>query len=166
MKYIGILSDTHGFVDPAIFDYLKDCDEIWHAGDFGNSVSTALSTFKPLKGVYGNIDGTADRQRFPEDLLFNCEGIRIFITHIGGYPNHYPSRVKRIIETARPDLFISGHSHILKIVRDPVCQLLHINPGAAGRSGFHQVRTMVRLKIDAGKISGVEVIELGKRSVK
>ena len=163
MKQIGILSDTHGFLDTAIFKYFRECDEIWHAGDFGNDVAAALASFKPLKGVHGNIDGSVVRQQFPEDLLFQCEDVRVFMTHIGGYPNHYQPRVKKIIESDRPNLFITGHSHLLKIMRDPVHHLLHINPGAAGRSGLHQVRTLVRLAIEADKISGVEVIELGKR---
>lgn len=165
MKHIGILSDTHGFLDTTIFKYFRECDEIWHAGDFGNDIASALASFKPLKGVHGNIDGSAVRQQFPEDLLFQCEDVRVFMTHIGGYPGQYQPRVNNIIESVKPNLFITGHSHILKIMRDPVYHHLHINPGAAGRSGLHQVRTIVRLKIDADRIYGVEVIELGKRGV-
>ncbi|MGB3074989.1 MAG: metallophosphoesterase family protein [Chitinophagales bacterium] len=165
MKYIGILSDTHGILDPAVFEYFNECDEIWHAGDFGHGVAATLTAFKTLKGVYGNIDGESIRQLFPEELLFSCENIKVFITHIGGYPGHYEERALHIIKSNKPDLFITGHSHILKIVRDPKQNnLLHINPGAAGRSGFHQMRTIVRMKIDGSRMFAVEVIELGKRS--
>ena len=165
MKQIGILSDTHGYLDPAVFEYFKECDELWHGGDFGRGVADALLEFKPLKGVFGNIDGESIRQVFPEDLLFACEEVSIFITHIGGYPGHYEERVKEILKMQKPDLFITGHSHILKIMRDPkLNNLLHINPGAAGKSGFHQMRTMVRMKIDGKRMYDVEVIELGKRS--
>ena len=165
MKYIGILSDTHGFLDAAVYKNFADCDELWHAGDFGKDVAEQLAAFKPLKGVYGNIDGNTIRQQFPETQLFTCEEVKIFITHIGGYPDHYERGVKQILQQQQPDLYICGHSHLLKIIRDPVLNnLLHINPGAAGRSGFHQIRTLVRLKIEGKKIFGVEVIELGKRS--
>lgn len=166
MKYIGILSDTHGYLDPAIFDYFKDCDEIWHAGDFGAGVAEALQKFKPLKGVYGNIDGERIRLSFPENLQFTCEEVKVFITHIGGHPKHYETRIIPLLHSWKPDLFITGHSHILKIIRDPqINNLLHINPGAAGRVGFQIMRTMVRLKIDGKRIYDAEVIELGKKGV-
>ncbi len=165
MKYIGILSDTHGFLDPAIYTYFAGCDELWHAGDFGNNVAEQLNAFKPVKGVFGNIDGSTIRQQFPETQLFTCEAVKVFITHIGGYPGHYERGVKQILQQQQPDLYICGHSHLLKIIRDPALNnLLHINPGAAGRSGFQQIRTLVRLKIEGRKIFDVEVIELGKRS--
>jgi len=164
MTRIGIISDTHGYLDPAVFDFFKDCDEVWHAGDFGSNVAEALQSFKPLKGVYGNIDGDAIRKSFPEEISFRCEGVKIFMIHIGGYPNHYQPGVKEKLLQLKPDLFITGHSHILKITRDPsLNNMLHINPGAAGKAGLHQVRTIARLKIDGKKIFDVEVIELGKR---
>ena len=160
-----LFRSTHGFLDAAVYKHFADCDELWHAGDFGRDVAEPLEAFKPLKGVYGNIDGNTIRQQFPEAQLFTCEEVKIFITHIGGYPDHYERGVKQILQQQQPDLYICGHSHLLKIIRDPVLNnLLHINPGAAGRSGFHQIRTLVRLKIEGKKIFGVEVIELGKRS--
>ena len=167
MKSIGILSDTHGYLDPAVFEYFKECDEVWHAGDFGSGVAEPLEAFKPLKGVYGNIDGEKIRSSFPEILQFKCEEVNVFIIHIGGYPNHYEAGVKQKLQLSKPDIFITGHSHILKIARDSSLNgLLHINPGAAGRVGFHIMRTMVRLKIDGKRIYDVEVIELGKKSGK
>lgn len=165
MKLIGILSDTHGFLDPAIFDQFKLCDEVWHAGDFGAGVMESLKSLKLLRGVHGNIDGQDVRTSFPEKLFFNCEGVNVFMQHIGGYPGHYSKGVKEILMQYGVNLFVSGHSHILKIMRDEkINRLLHINPGAAGKAGFHQQRTCVRLKLDAGKIFDVEVIELGPRS--
>lgn len=164
MKQIGIISDTHGFLDPAVFNYFNACDEVWHAGDFGKGVAEQLMEFKPLRGVYGNIDGDPVRKHFADDLLFRVEQLNVFMTHIGGYPGRYEERVKRMIQTHKPDLFIAGHSHILKIIRDPINNnLLHINPGAAGKSGMHQVRTIVRMKISGSRMYDVEVIELGKR---
>lgn len=167
MKSIGIISDTHGYLDPAVFDYFKECDEVWHAGDFGSGVAESLEAFKPLKAVYGNIDGEKIRGMFPEKLRFKCEEVNVFIIHIGGYPNHYEAGVKQQLQVLKPNLFITGHSHILKIARDSsLNNLLHINPGAAGRVGFHIMRTMVRLKIEGRRIYDVEVIELGKKSGK
>lgn len=164
MTRIGIISDTHGYLDPAVFDLFKDCDEVWHAGDFGSNVAEALKVFKPLKGVYGNIDGDAIRKSFPGELFFSCEEIKVFMIHIGGYPNRYERGIKEKLQNLKPDLFITGHSHILKVARDAsLNNMLHINPGAAGKIGMHQVRTIVRLKIEGKKIFDVEVIELGKR---
>ncbi|HYV93995.1 MAG TPA: metallophosphoesterase family protein [Chitinophagales bacterium] len=164
MKRIGIISDTHGFLDPAVFDFFKECDEVWHAGDFGSNVAESLQSFKPLKGVFGNIDSNTVRKNFPEELFFSCEEVKIVMIHIGGYPNHYQQGVKEKLQQLKPDLFITGHSHILKITRDAsLNNMLHINPGAAGKAGLHQVRTIVRLKIEGKKIFDVEVIELGKR---
>ena len=164
MKYIGLMSDTHGFLDEEMLQPFSDCDEIWHAGDLGeNDVAVRLSAFRPLRAVYGNIDGLAVRQQFPEDLHFVCEGLKVCMTHIGGYPGKYVPRVRRLLVTTRPDLFICGHSHILKIVPDPRLDLLHINPGACGHEGFHLIRTMVRFRIQSGRIEGLEVIELGRR---
>ncbi|MBA3648007.1 MAG: metallophosphoesterase family protein [Chitinophagales bacterium] len=164
MKCIGIISDTHGFLDSAVLENFSLCDEIWHAGDFGKGVSEALEAKKILKGVSGNIDGHDIRWKFAQSLHFFCEEVNVFITHIGGYPGRYEPKVKHQLELIRPDLFISGHSHILKIIRDPkINNLLHINPGAAGKLGFHQMRTIIRLKIDYKRIFDVEIIELGKR---
>lgn len=166
MHRIGLLSDTHGYLNPKIFHYLENCDELWHAGDIGNlATADTLESFKPFRAVYGNIDGGELRVRYPEDLFFTCEGIHIYMTHIGGYPPKYNKRTKSIIQSKKPDLFISGHSHILKIMRDPnVPDLLHINPGAAGKQGFHKTATVVRFTIDGKKISDLQVIELGKRT--
>ena len=164
MTRIGLISDTHSFLDEAVFSHFAHCDEIWHAGDFGDEkVSEELSAFKPFKGVFGNIDGTKVRMLHPQDLIFNCEGVNVFITHIGGYPGSYfPEAYKKII-AHKPDLFICGHSHILKVMPDKKNNLLHMNPGAAGKHGFHKIRTMLRFHIDNGKIGGLEAIELGLR---
>lgn len=165
MKQIGILSDTHGYLDPAVFAYFENCDEIWHAGDFGTGVAEALQSFKPIRGVYGNIDGVGIRKSYPETLIFFCENIKVLMIHIGGYPGHYEATTRNILRMEQPNLCITGHSHILKIQRDPkLNNHLHINPGAAGRVGFHQMRTLVRMKIEGGRMFDVEVIELGKRS--
>lgn len=163
MKKIGLLSDTHSFLDEAVFKYFEACDEIWHAGDFGADVAEPLAAFKPLRGVYGNIDGKDIRQDYPEHLRFMCEEVDVWMTHIGGYPGKYTPQVKPEIYTNPPKLFITGHSHILKVLFDPKIQCLHINPGAAGKSGWHKVRTLVRFDISEEKILNLEVIELGKR---
>ncbi len=164
MTRIGLLSDTHGFLDPAVFKHFSNCDEIWHGGDFGPAaVASELAAFKPLRGVYGNIDGQDIRTRFPETLAFTCEEVNVLIQHIGGYPNRYAPGVKDKIVTNRSQLFISGHSHILKVIYDPKLQCLHMNPGAAGNHGWHKVRTLIRFAIDGKTIKDCEVIELGKR---
>jgi putative phosphoesterase len=163
LKKIGLLSDTHSFLDEAVFKYFDSCDEIWHAGDFGAGVAEPLAAFKPLRGVYGNIDGKEIRQDYPEHLRFMCEQVDVWMTHIGGYPGKYTPQVKPEIYTNPPKLFITGHSHILKVLFDPKIQCLHINPGAAGKSGWHKVRTLVRFDISEEKIINLEVIELGKR---
>jgi uncharacterized protein len=162
---IGLISDTHGFLDRKVFDHFKDCDEVWHAGDIGSSqLIDELENFKPLKAVYGNIDDADIRQRFPEDLWFNCEEFLVLITHIAGTPPHYNPRLKMILKEKKPDILICGHSHILKIMKDPKQNnLLFINPGAAGKHGFHHVKTLVRFNLSAKVISNLEVIELGKR---
>ena len=167
MKKIGLLSDTHGYLDPKIFDHFEDRDELWHAGDIGDPmVADALEKFKPLRAVYGNIDDKTLQRRFPEDQIFCCEDVKVYITHIGGIPPKYNSRVKKtIIETA-PQLFICGHSHILRVKRDPdLNNLLYANPGAAGNQGFHSIKTIVRFQINQDKIENMEVIELGKRGL-
>lgn len=164
MKQIGLLSDTHSHLDPLIFDYFENCDELWHAGDIGNiEVVERLEAFKPFKAVYGNIDGTKIRSEFPLNLRFNCEGLDVFMTHIGGYPGRYNKRVREILNNDPPKLYICGHSHILKVMPDKKLDLLHINPGACGVHGFHREKTIVRFAIDEGKIQNLEVINLGKR---
>ncbi len=164
MKRIGLLSDTHSFLHPGIFDYFEACDEIWHAGDIGDaSVADRLEAFRPLRAVYGNIDDAAMRRRFPEDLRFECEGADVFMTHIGGYPGRYNKRVREILRAAPPGLFICGHSHILKVMPDRELGLLHINPGAAGNEGFHRLRTIVRFTLEDGLPKDLQVVELGER---
>ncbi|HEX8334928.1 MAG TPA: metallophosphoesterase family protein, partial [Segetibacter sp.] len=144
MKRIGLISDTHHYLDDAVFKHFDKCDEIWHAGDFGTDViSQALNNFKPLKGVYGNIDGQDIRSVFPENLRFKCEDVDVMITHIGGYPPRYNPRVLKLLLQQTPQLFISGHSHILKVMFDDKLQCLHMNPGAAGKQGWHKVRTLI-----------------------
>jgi uncharacterized protein len=162
MKKIGLMSDTHSYLDQKIYDYFKDVDEIWHAGDIGSeAVADALEKFKPLRAVYGNIDGQAIRARYPEHLRFDTEGVSVWMTHIGGYPGKYPARIKEDLENY--DLFICGHSHILKIMPDKTYNLLHINPGACGNEGFHKMKTIVRFDIDNGRFLNMEVVELGAR---
>jgi putative phosphoesterase len=161
---IGLISDTHGYLDEAVFRYFEQCDEIWHAGDFGSvTLIEKLQQFKPLKGVYGNIDEAAIRQEFPEDNFFSCEGVNVYMRHIGGYPGRYAPGVKQKIAQHGSRLFISGHSHILKVMFDDKLQCLHMNPGAAGNQGWHQMRTLLRFSIDRENILDCEVIELGKR---
>ena len=151
-------------MDATILKYAGMADEIWHAGDIGSfEVTDKLSALKPLKAVHGNIDNAQIQQEFPLDLKFHCEAVSVWITHIGGYPNRYNPRVREAIAANPPDLFISGHSHILKVQWDKKLSLLHMNPGACGRQGFHQVRTMLRFVIDGKDIKDLEVIELGKR---
>jgi putative phosphoesterase len=163
MVKIGLLSDTHGYLDPSLLEYFRDCDEIWHAGDIGNvKVSEELSKFKPFKAVWGNIDGQDIRQIYPENLRFKSEGLEVWIKHIGGYPGKYDRSVRNEIFAGPPGLFISGHSHILKVMFDKKLNLLHINPGAAGKAGLHRMRTAVRFTIDDMKVKDLEVIELGR----
>ena len=158
------MSDTHGHLDQKIIKYVDWADEIWHAGDIGTvRVTDALSKLKPVKAVYGNIDGHALRSQFNENLVFHCEGVKVFITHIGGYPGRYNTRVKKILFEEKPQLYICGHSHILKVIQDKKMNLLHMNPGACGVQGFHKIKTLLRFTIDKQKIDGLEVIELGER---
>ena len=165
MKKILLLSDTHGHIDDRILSYASQADEVWHAGDIGDlAVTDALQNAAPLKAVFGNIDSAKIRKEFPLHQRFACEKVDVWITHIGGYPGKYsPDITKKIIENP-PELFICGHSHILKVMHDKKLNLLHMNPGAAGKYGFHQVRTMLRFAIDEEKIENLEVIELGKRA--
>ena len=161
---IGLLSDTHGFLDEALITALRDCDEIWHAGDFGNSdVLDELERLKPLRGVFGNIDGPEIRCRVPEDLEWRSDDLHVYMTHIGGYPGRYDPRARRELARRKPDLFICGHSHIARVMRDEKLGLLHINPGASGHAGWHTERTAMCFDIQAGKIANLVLLPLGKR---
>ena len=158
------MSDTHSFLDKKVYEYFAEVDEIWHAGDMGSvEVADALEAFKPLRAVYGNIDNQALRERFPEILTWHTEGVNVWMIHIGGYPTRYAPRVKDALREAKPNLFICGHSHILKIIPDKELNLLHINPGACGNEGFHKIKTLVRFDIVDGKFQNMEVVELGLR---
>ena len=175
MTRIGLLSDTHGWLNPKIYDFFKDCDEILHAGDIGNDdVAIELEAFikgqqssptpvaKRFRAVYGNIDDWSIRADYPQFQIFNVEGMKIVMTHIGGYPNNYAPGIKQLLLEEKPDIFISGHSHILKVMRDQNLGLLHLNPGAAGLKGFHKKVTMLRFKIDGKEASDLEIYEADK----
>lgn len=160
MKKIGLLSDTHGHIDTQIFEFLKSVDEVWHAGDIGDvDIFDGLVEDKQLRAVYGNIDDFRIRQDFPQVLIFNIEKIKVIMTHIGGYPNKYAPGIVQLLKKEKPNIFISGHSHILRVIYDKKLDLLHINPGAAGVNGFHKVRTMVRFIVDGKDIKDLEVWE-------
>ncbi|MBR2300709.1 MAG: metallophosphoesterase family protein [Bacteroidaceae bacterium] len=161
MKRIGILSDTHGYWDDKYLIHFADCDEIWHAGDIGSEIIIEqLQQHCPVRAVYGNIDGGILRKRFKETELFTIEGCKVIMKHIGGYPGRYDASIKNTIYTERPNLFVAGHSHILKVIFDDKIGCLHINPGAAGRQGWQQVRTLVKVTIDRESFKDLEVIEL------
>lgn len=163
---IGLLSDTHSVLDSKVFEHFKDCDEIWHAGDIGDAeVADRLEKFKPFRAVYGNIDDKNLQARFPEDLWFDCEGMKVWMTHIGGAPPNYNPRIKKILKERIPTIFICGHSHILRVKKDEKLDMLYINPGAAGNHGFHAMKTIIRMEITEAKIKKMEVVELGKRGV-
>lgn len=164
---IGLISDTHGFFEPKMIEHLQDCDEIWHAGDIGNlNVIADLELITTVRAVFGNIDGDKARIRFPEHLKFTMCGVKVWITHIGGYPGNYAKHLKSDIYKLQPDLFICGHSHILKVMRDPkLPTLIHMNPGAVGNHGFHKQKTIITFEIDKGKLFNVNAIELGPRAV-
>ncbi len=160
MKRIGLISDTHNVFDSQLREFLKDVDEVWHAGDFGSlEVADEIAKFKPLRGVYGNIDGGVTRRVYSEFSSFRCEDVEVLMTHIGGYPRRYAPKAMEQIRAARPKLFIAGHSHILKIIFDPTYNMLHINPGAAGNYGIHKVRTAVRFVVDGSDIRDMEIGE-------
>ena len=163
---IGLLSDTHGYLDDAIFKHFEQCDEIWHAGDIGAvEIVEQLNDFKPLRAVYGNIDSHEMRQITGEDAWFTLEGCKIWMTHIGGAPPRYNPRIKKILENRVPDIFVCGHSHILRVEKDPTKRnMLFINPGAAGKHGFHHMRTIIRFDLNKKKIENMQVIELGPRA--
>jgi len=165
MRRIGLLSDTHGYLDEAIRRHFAGCDELWHAGDIGDeSIIDSLNAFKPTRLVYGNIDNQQIRLRAHESLRFKCEGVDVWMTHIGGRPGNYANPIRSELKGNSPELFICGHSHICLIQFDNKHNMLYMNPGAAGRHGFHHTRTLIRFEIDSTKIQHVEVIELGKRA--
>lgn len=164
MKKIGLLSDTHGFLDPKIYTYFADVDEVWHAGDVGTiDVIDALRKFKPLRGVYGNIDDYSIRKEFPEFLRFTCEEVEVLMTHIGGRPGNFSKPALEELKKGAPKLFICGHSHILLVKMDPRFNMLCMNPGACGVKGFHSVKTLLRFSITGDRIHDLEAIEIGKR---
>jgi hypothetical protein len=164
MKKILLLSDTHSFIDDQILKFVKQADEVWHAGDIGAiTVTDTIQKLKPLRAVYGNIDDALIRSEFPLDQKFTVEKVSVWMTHIGGYPNRYGMRIREELKKNPPTLFISGHSHILKVMFDKKLNTLHMNPGAAGKHGFHKVRTMLRFEINEDKILNLEIIELEKR---
>ncbi|HAM09435.1 MAG: YfcE family phosphodiesterase [Bacteroidetes bacterium GWE2_41_25] len=161
---IGLLSDTHGWIHPRLFDHFEGCEEIWHAGDIGNiQTADTISAFRPLRAVYGNIDDAIVRRAFKEDLHFMAEDTRVWITHIGGSPDHYNHRVRSSLTENPPDIFICGHSHIARVIYDKKKGFLYVNPGAAGYNGFHKYMTAIRFQIDGTSIHDLELIELGER---
>ena len=164
MKYIGLISDTHGVFSEQFREFLAPVDEIWHAGDFGGGFQTAeeMAVFKPLVGVAGNCDNYDLRYTHPMHRFFECEGFKVLMTHVGGYPGRYDAKALKLIDELRPDIFVCGHSHILKVVRDARRGMLVLNPGAAGIQGFHVVRTALRFRLDSGKISDMEIFELDR----
>ncbi|UTW66265.1 metallophosphoesterase family protein [bacterium SCSIO 12643] len=165
MTKIGLLSDTHSYIDPKVYKYFEHVDEIWHAGDIGTiEVTDQLSEFKPVRAVYGNIDNHVIRAQFKEVEVFELDGVKVLMIHIGGYPKRYVPQVKQLLLKEKPDLFICGHSHILKVIYDKELQLLHLNPGAAGFHGFHKIKTLLRFELNSGKIENLEIIELGPRN--
>ncbi len=165
MKRILIISDTHSHLDEKLIKYIEEADEVWHGGDIGDiELCRKIESIKPLKAVWGNIDGSEFRSEYKEHLIFMCEDVKVYITHIGGYPRKYNPKAKAFIKQENPNLFICGHSHILKVMFDKEFNLLHINPGAAGVHGFHKVKTAIRLQIDGKEMKNLEVIELGLRA--
>jgi putative phosphoesterase len=165
MKKILLLSDTHSFLDSRVLEYAKEVDEIWHAGDIGSfEVTDALERIKPLRAVYGNIDNAALRQQFPEEMYFELEGVKVFMTHIGGRPKRYAKGISDKLITLKPDLFVCGHSHILKVGYDDIKSALYLNPGAVGKHGFHKKQTMLQFELSNGKAQNLVVIELGDKT--
>ncbi len=161
---IGLISDTHSYLDPKVYEYFSEVDEIWHAGDIGDpAVIASLEAFKPVRAVWGNIDEPSLRNKYPEKLIFKLNGLKVYMIHIGGTPPRFAKGVKADLKLEKPGLFICGHSHILKVMPDKALGLLYMNPGAAGRQGFHKIRTLLRFKINAGQVEKLEAIELGKR---
>ena len=163
MRRIGLISDTHGYLDETVFNHFENCDEVWHAGDFGENIAQRLKEKKTILGVYGNIDDAIIRNEFPEQLVFMCEEVKVMIRHIGGSPPKYNPETRKELALHHPQLFISGHSHILKVVYNDKINCLYMNPGAAGKHGWHTMRTLIRFVINGKEIKDCEVIELGKR---
>ncbi len=163
---IGLLSDTHGHLDKTVMHYFRDCEEVWHAGDIGTvEVAQQLENFKPLRAVHGNIDGQDIRLQYPQEQRFICAGVEVWIIHIGGKPPYYTPTVRAELQQQTPGILVCGHSHILRVIRDPLRPaMLYLNPGAAGRHGMHQVRTLLRFEILDGQVKNMEAIELGKRA--
>ncbi len=165
MKHILLIADTHSHLDDKLLKYIDDADEVWHAGDIGSEdVTKTIQKLKPLRAVYGNIDDANCRKEFPKNLIFDCEQVKVFITHICGQPSSYLKEIKDILLIEKPKLFICGHSHILKVMYQKHYELLHMNPGACGVHGFHQIKTALRFVIDKDQIKNLEIIELGKRA--
>lgn len=165
LKKILLISDTHNYLEPRLVKYLQEADEVWHAGDIGNiALCREIEKLAPLKAVYGNADGQDIRDKYPELLAFDSEGLKVMMIHIGGYPGKYPTGVKQLLLANKPSLFICGHSHILKVMYDQELKLMHMNPGACGVHGFHKVKTALRFEVDKGEIKNASVIELGNRT--
>ena len=164
MKYIGLISDTHGVFDQPFKEFFAPVDEIWHAGDFGGGMELAqqIAQFKPLRGVAGNCDNYNLRYTYPLHTFFDCEGMKVLMMHIGGYPGRYDMKARELLDRYHPDMFVCGHSHILKVVGDPQRNMLVVNPGAAGHQGFHVVRTALRFKIHEGRFLDMEVFKLDR----
>lgn len=162
MKKIGVLSDTHGVVPRQVFTFFKDTDEIWHAGDMGSGVLEELRRFKPVRAVYGNMDDYSLRYQVRDTDIFRCEETKVLMTHIGGWPGHYPAPILAMLKSEKPGIFVCGHSHILKVMWDKELDLLHINPGAAGRSGFQKVDTLVRFTVDGSEVKELEILDFPK----
>jgi hypothetical protein len=165
LKKILLISDTHSFLEPKLIKHIQNADEVWHAGDIGNiDLCVEIEKYKPLRAVFGNIDGADIRKSYPENLIFTCEELKVFITHIGGYPGKFPAKIKTLLREHQPGLFICGHSHILKVMFDKELNLLHMNPGACGVHGFHLVKTALQFEIEGKEIKNLAVIELGQRT--
>lgn len=161
---IGLISDTHGFLDPKLFEFLEECDEVWHAGDIGSlKLARKLEKFRPLRAVWGNIDDQEIRFEYPETVEFDCEGLKVFMIHIGGYPKRYAKGVRKMLKEKKPDLFICGHSHIVRAMPDEKLGLIHLNPGACGRQGFHVEKTIMRFSLEQGEMSRFQICRLGAR---
>ncbi len=165
MRKILLISDTHSFLDEKLFKHIEEADEVWHAGDIGTiELTNKLKKLKPLKAVYGNIDGAELRKEFKKNLIFNCENVKVYITHICGQPTNYLKEVKDLIELEKPKIFICGHSHILKVMYQNKLDVLHLNPGSCGNHGFHQIKTALRFVIDDTEIKDLAIIEFGNRA--
>jgi hypothetical protein len=165
MKKILMISDTHSYLEPKLIKYIEQCDEVWHAGDIGNyELCGQIEKIKPLRAVWGNIDGADLRKTYREHLIFNCENVKVYMTHIAGPFGKYNPKVREMLLEEKPDLLVCGHSHILKVIFDKTYNVLYLNPGACGVHGFHKIKTVVRLEIDGKEMKNLEVIELGSRT--